>query len=228
MRTTPLENTDVREAITTRRSFRAFLDKPVPESTLRSILDVARFSPSSTNMQPWQVFVLQGEKKKQLDEALLTAFDEGRPAAPHMSSYLNNWFEPFKSRRFGCGTALYDALKIERQDKEGRRAQARNNFNAFGAPTVFIFGMNHKLNEGSVFDCGMFYHAVMLAAMAEGLETCPEASLIGWPDLLKDLLDVDDSWKFLSGMAIGYADYQHPVNRYQTERVEVDEFCKFY
>jgi len=227
MRTSPLRDATIQEAIQQRRSFRAFLDRPVDEPTLRKVMDIARFSPSSTNMQPWQVFVLQGEKKQQLDRLLLQAFDEGRGAEPQLSAYLKDWFEPFRSRRFACGTALYKALGIDRKDKPARVAQSRNNFNAFGAPVVLLFAMNRGLNEGSVFDCGMFYQSVMLAAMGEGLETCPEASLIAWPKLLQDFLEVDDSWRFLSGMALGYADYEDLVNQYKTGRAEVDDFCRF-
>lgn len=227
MRTVALHKPDVQTAIQERRSFRAYLDKPVAEDTLRRIIEVSRFSPSSTNMQPWQVFVLQGEKKKQLDHLLLQAFDAGKTAAPQMSAYLKEWFEPYQSRRFNCGTALYEAGGIDRTDKQARTAQARHNFDAFGAPVMLLFAMKQGLNEGSIFDCGMFYQSVMLSALAEGLETCPEASLIAWPEILEDFLGLDENWRFLSGMALGYGDYDHPINQYQTGRAEVDEVCRF-
>ncbi len=30
------------------------------------------------------------------------------------------------------------------------------------------------------------------------------------------------------GMGIGYRDGDHPVNRFRSERANVNEFCKFY
>ena len=42
-------------AITSRRSIRAFLPTPVPEATVREILEVASRAPSGTNTQPWKV-----------------------------------------------------------------------------------------------------------------------------------------------------------------------------
>lgn len=47
-------------AITSRRSIRAFLDKPVDREDIRSILEVAARAPSGTNTQPWNVYVLTG------------------------------------------------------------------------------------------------------------------------------------------------------------------------
>ena len=43
---------NVSEAVATRRSVRAFLDRPVALETLREILDKARMTPSGCNIQP--------------------------------------------------------------------------------------------------------------------------------------------------------------------------------
>ena len=48
---------DTIEAIMSRISTRAFTDEPVSERAVREILDIARFSPSSSNIQPWGVVV---------------------------------------------------------------------------------------------------------------------------------------------------------------------------
>lgn len=224
MRQAPLNHPPVDQTITERRSFRAFKDQPVPPETLRRILDVARFSPSSTNMQPWKVFVVTGQKKAELDQQLLKAFDEQRPAEPEMTAYLKEWTEPYKSRRFQTGMALYEAVGIGRDDKDKRIAQARKNFNAFGAPAALFFAMESHLEDGSLFDMGMFYQSVMLAAVGEGLETCPEASLIAWPDMLRNFFGVGTELRFLSGLALGFADYDDPVNQYQLDRADVDQF----
>ena len=51
---------DVREAAESRFSCRAFLDTPVPEATVREILERAGRAPSGGNVQPWNVHVLTG------------------------------------------------------------------------------------------------------------------------------------------------------------------------
>jgi len=55
----------VSEALKTRITCRAFLDKPVPETTVREILEQAKYAPSGGNLQPWHVYVLTGEKLKE-------------------------------------------------------------------------------------------------------------------------------------------------------------------
>src|SRR3546814_20380372 len=44
--------------------------------------------------------------------------------------------EPWDSRRFGVGEALYASLGIPREDKRGRLAQFMPNYTGFGAPVM--------------------------------------------------------------------------------------------
>lgn len=228
MRLKPLELPGALEAIEQRRSFRAYLDRPVPQTLLERLLKTARWSPSSTNMQPWQVFVVSGEKKRQLDQRLLAAYEQKLPMQPKVNAYMDEWTEPFKGRRHACGIALYQALGIGREDQEKRTEQTRRNFIAFGAPTAIFLAMPDVLKEGSLFDCGMFCQSMMLAAVSLGLETCPEASLVFWPGILQEFFQVGPETHFLTGLAVGYGDYQAPVNQYKTERAELSEWATFF
>jgi len=56
----------VEEAITSRRSVRAFLPDAVPRATVERLLAVASRSPSGSNIQPWKVRVLAGEPRTRL------------------------------------------------------------------------------------------------------------------------------------------------------------------
>lgn len=63
---------DVKEAITGRRSIRNYLDKPVPDELVAQVLDVARFAPSSGNLQNWKVVLVSDpDKKSELATAAL-------------------------------------------------------------------------------------------------------------------------------------------------------------
>ncbi|HSJ78942.1 MAG TPA: nitroreductase family protein, partial [Erythrobacter sp.] len=46
--------TTVTEAVTTRRSIRNYLDKPVDLETIRRVMDTARWAASGCNYQPWE------------------------------------------------------------------------------------------------------------------------------------------------------------------------------
>jgi nitroreductase len=53
----------VQSVIRDRRSITIFKDKPVEEDAILSILDAARWAPSSNNSQPWE-FVVVAEKRR--------------------------------------------------------------------------------------------------------------------------------------------------------------------
>jgi nitroreductase len=219
---------DLLDAMRGRRSTRAYLDKPVTRETIESILDAARFAPSGVNAQPWQVAVVQGEIKNKIAEALLAARKSKQPEHPDYAYYPKEWAEPYKSRRKASGLALYAALGIAKDDVFARLKAWNNNYRFFGAPVGLLFFIDRQLSQGSWLDTGMFIQNVMLAARAHGLETCPQASLAEYPDIVRDLLGIPATRALVCGMALGYADAGHPVNSYRTEREPVDAFTTWH
>ncbi|MCX8170399.1 MAG: nitroreductase family protein [Candidatus Bathyarchaeota archaeon] len=53
------------EAIRTRRSIRAYEDKPVEKDKLHRVLEAARLAPSAGNRQPWRFIVVTDPKVKE-------------------------------------------------------------------------------------------------------------------------------------------------------------------
>src|SRR5258706_12423581 len=51
---------DVYEAVTSRRAVRGFKDEPVSREVLERVLSAAAWSPSGSNIQPWNTYVLTG------------------------------------------------------------------------------------------------------------------------------------------------------------------------
>ena len=64
---------DVFDAITERRSIRAYKPDPVPEDKLNRILEAARLAPSAKNRQPWKFIVV---KDPTIRQALVPACKE--------------------------------------------------------------------------------------------------------------------------------------------------------
>ncbi len=52
------------EVIKTRRSIRSYKADPVPEESLRRVLNAARIAPSGSNRQPWRFYVVKSPEKK--------------------------------------------------------------------------------------------------------------------------------------------------------------------
>lgn len=216
------------DAITHRASTRAFLTRPVERETIEAILDTARWSPSGVNIQPWRVEVVSGGAKQRLGDALIEARDQGVEENPDYRYYPEQWQEPYKGRRKVCGLGLYGALNIGRDDAIQRKEAWYNNYRFFGAPVGLLFFVERQLGSGAWLDMGMFIQSVMLAARAHGLESCPQASLAEFPDVVRGQLAVENEWLLLCGLSLGYPDPDAPVNNYRTEREPVAAFTHWH
>jgi nitroreductase len=215
-------------AIASRRSLRAFLPKPVERPEVEEILSVASRAPSGTNMQPWKVYVTQGETKARLSSAVLAAHNDPQFKREQTYKYYPDpLFEPYVSRRRAVGWGLYSLLGIEKGDREKMHRQHGRNYLFFDAPVGMIFTIDQKLEIGSWLDYGMFLQNIMTAARGRGLDTCPQAAFAPFHKVIRSELDIPDHEVVICGMALGYADMSAVENSLVSERVPVSEFATF-
>lgn len=212
-------------AICDRKSIRAYTSKIVERALIEKILMSARFAPSGVNTQPWKVTVVKGAIKASISQAFINAREQGLPPNPDYNYYPTEWFEPYKSRRYACGHALYSAVGIKKEDLAQRKIQWFKNYEFFGAPVGLFFFLDKRMDKGSWLDMGMFIQNTMLAARHFGLETCPQAALAEYPDIVREKLQIGKQWIVVCGMALGYIDSTHPINQYRTDREPLASFC---
>ena len=139
-----------------RKSVRAFLSTPIPNEEIRALLQVAARAPSGSNIQPWHVYVISGEKQIALGAEMLEVFldpERDKLCRAEYDYYPKNWIEPFLSRRRKVGFALYDLLGIGKGDKSEMQRQHGRNFTFFDAPVALFFTMNRTLEQESWLDC---------------------------------------------------------------------------
>jgi len=221
----------VDQAITSRRSIRAFLPTPVAREDIEAILDVARRAPSGSNTQPWKVYVLMGDAKARLSESVLAAYDHPEVDALHREEYPyypRTWIDPYQGRRRKVGWDLYGLLGIGRADKERMHAQHARNFRFFDAPVGIIFTIDRVMEQGSWLDYGMFLEAVMVAARARGIDTCPQAAFTQFHRVIGEHLALPAEEMVVCGMSMGYADPSAVENTLITERAPVADFTRFF
>ena len=218
---------EVIEAIRGRASTRAFLEKPVPQELLEQVLEAARWAPSGVNTQPWKVWVVSGSAKQTIGDEMLAARAAGEPKRQDYRYYAEKLVEPYRSRQKACGLALYGALGIAREDQDRRVEQWNRNYIGFGAPVELFVFVEAALEKGSWVDTGMFIQNIMLAARGCGLETCPQAAMAEYPDIVRRVLGIPDSLHLICGIAVGYRDASHPVNQYRTDREPLASFVSW-
>jgi nitroreductase len=217
----------VEEAVSQRRSVRAFLDTPVPRETVERILALAARAPSGTNMQPWRVHVLTGAAKDRFSEAVLAAFDGPERHTNEWAYYPKEFREPYLSRRRKVGWDLYGLLGIARGENERMHAQHSRNFKFFDAPVGMMFTIDRHLEIGSWLDYGMFIQNIMVLARSHGLESCPQAAFAGFHKVIRAQLGLDEETVIVCGLSLGYADWSSVENQLITERVPLDDFVSF-
>ena len=219
---------NVIKALEQRKSTRAFLSKEVEQEKINTILKAARHAPSGTNTQPWQVAVVTGEAKIKLQTKIEEAFRAGDKGNADYTYYPDKWQQPYASRRKECGLLMYKTLGITREDKERQINQWAANYRAFDAPVLLLFFMDDVMQTGSYIDYGMFLQSVMLAAVDQGLASCPQASIADYPEIIKAELAYPEETVLLCGMALGYEDKNALVNSYRTSREDVDSFTRYF
>jgi len=220
---------NVTEAVDSRMSCRAFLDTPIPEATVREVLDVARRAPSGGNLQPWIVHALTGQPLQALIERVRAkALDQPLGEGTEYNIYPPNLKEPYRSRRFKCGEDLYALIGIPREERERRLRQYAKNFEFFGAPVGLFFVIDRGMGQDQWADLGMFMQSIMLLAREHGLHTCPQESWAGWHKTIGEFLGLPPELMLFCGMALGFRDESAPINRLRTDRASIEEFASFH
>ena len=107
---------NVLDAITGRRSIRAFRPDPVPKETLEQILQIAQRAPSGTNTQPWHVYVCAGAVKQAItDDVLALVRSGGGKKYEDYGYYPVDWKPEHRDRR-RVDTTVGSAIVIATSD----------------------------------------------------------------------------------------------------------------
>ena len=138
----------LKDAVMNRHSVRGFQSRQVPEAKLKEVFELAQWSPSGTNQQPWQVYVASGQTLENLRQEFIRRSKEKVPSNQDYKS-KGRLADPWKARQRGCAKVLYDAMGIEWEDREGRARAAFRNFEMFDAPHVLFLGMHEYFSMNS-------------------------------------------------------------------------------
>ncbi|MFT4561303.1 MAG: nitroreductase [Gammaproteobacteria bacterium] len=214
----------VTEAMQARKTIRNFLDKPVDNNLIEELLVKAARAPSGGNLQPWRVYILNGEATKRFVK-LIESKNESEP--PEYAVYPPNLKDPYRTSRFKLAEDMYALLDIPREDKPARLAHLARNFKFFDAPAAFFCYVDKIMGPPQWSDLGMFLQSFMLLAQEAGLDTCPQEAWANWPHTVADFVGAPDELMLFTGMAIGYANPEAPVNRLVSDREPFEAWAQF-
>lgn len=211
----------VNEALNARHSTRAFLSAPVKRGTLDAVLESAARTPSWANSQPWEVFVATGDTMDRIRKAYMEKYEHKAETSPETPRPAQ-WSEPTIKRREQLRPGM------TRDCGESAKQFGELNQAMFNAPAVIYICMDKILSEWSLYDIGAYSQSIMLAAVEHGLATIPAITLTLFPDVLRSELDIPDNLKITIGIAIGYADTDHGINRFVSDRKTLAETVRYF
>jgi nitroreductase len=220
--------TKVSDALTSRRSVRAYLDTPVDKATIRRVIEHAGRAPSGGNLQPWRIYALTGEP---LDR-LKTLIDQRTAETPRGEGaeydvYPKELATPYAERRFAVGEMMYERLGIPRNDREARRRWFARNYRFFEAPVGLFCFVERYMGPPQWSDLGMYLQSLMLLLREEGLDSCAQECWALFPKTVSDFVDAPPGLMLFCGMAVGYGDLEHDVNAWPVPRAHPNEFATF-
>ena len=213
----------VSDAVDRRASIRAFLPDPVSDETIQELLEKSARAPSGGNVQPWRVYVINGEAMTRFRAFVA----ERSPGASEYPVYPPNLHDPYRTNRFELGEAMYAKLGIPRDDKPSRLAHLARNFEFFDAPAAFFCFIDRAMGSAQWSDLGMFLQTFMLLAIEAGLDTCPQEAWANHYESVTEFVGAPDNEMLFCGMAIGKRDESKPVNDLRSERMPFDMWGTF-
>lgn len=218
---------DALDCIKGRMSIRAFKEEDIPEERLRELVDIAKWSPSYKNSQPWEVVIISGEKKRALSDLMLDLMAKGSKPSPDIPA-PESWPEAEKRRIDHLYAMRKEATGLDLASPEVIKKAKKANFRFYNAPHAAYFFQDASLSPWSIFDMGAFAQNFMLAAHAMGIGTVPQAFVTDYASEIKDFLGISSTKRLMIGISLGYPDMDAPVNQLRTERAVTDEFVSFF
>lgn len=216
---------EVTQAIKERMSTRVFKSDPVPMDILKQIVEQSLRAPSWANTQPWEFAIVTGKPLEEIKQGCVAR----RAQKPNPEIARPYEFpEPFISRIRG----LSATDRTHTQDKDFRRI---HNCMNHGAPAVIyvlidrsFYYQSGGINAWSLYDCGSVVQNILLLATNYGLSTVVQAEAAAYPEVVRKTVAIPESKLIAVGVAIGYPDWNDPVNQSRSAREPLGAITSWY
>ena len=214
---------DLLKAMNERKSIRAFKLDPIPKEKLEEMLRLSIHAPSAINLQPWEFIVVTGEEKERLSRRLIKAYHEKQIAcSPGNVKPLPKTYGKRGAKTLALMKPFFEEMGI---DSDQYINEGSCNF--YGAPVAILLCLDDSFPNARMVDIGIALGYLVLTAHEFGLGTCPIGLITAYEDEIKDLLNIPENKNVVIGVALGYPDWDVPINRFQSQRDHLDKFVRW-
>ena len=219
---------ELEQAMRERRSIRGFTEDPVPRELLEEIIALANRAPSSMNTQPWHLHVLTGEPLEKVRQGNSTRMLEGIPPQREIKDH-GKYEGPHRDRQIEIAVQLFEAMGIDRYDKERRQDWVMRGFRQFDAPVSIVVCFDRALDGGTIahFDLGAVTYGLVLAAWSRGLGAVINGQGIMQSPVVRKHARIPEDQVILTCVALGWPDESFEANSVVSRRREVDKVATF-
>lgn len=178
---------DFWELIQGRRSIRRYQAKPIAPALLERLLEAAMWAPSAHNRQPWRFCVVTGAATKgMLSQHMGEQWRRDLAADGADAALVERRVAISQSRMMGAGALIFAAVSMEEMDHypDERRNQAEW---TMAVQSVALACQN-----------------LLLAAHHYGLGACWMCAPLFVPELVREVLQLPDTWLPQALITVGY------------------------
>lgn len=207
-----------------RKSIRAFKKDPIPRGLIEEVLRRAIHAPSAINIQPWEFIVVTGEEKERLSRLLLRSYHEKKVScSPGAKGPLPSELSTRGEKSFEAMKPALDTLGL---DFEAFINEGSCRF--YDAPVVIIICMNTIFSHRRYICIGACLGYLVLAAHSLDLGTCPIGLITAYEDEIRGFLNIPDDREVVLGVALGYPDWDSPLNAFTSPREPLEQFVRWF
>lgn len=216
------------EVIYGRRSIRGYLDKPVPKEVIKEVVSLAIRAPSSLNTQPWNLYVVSGDPLDRIRAGNTERNLAGVPDSREFRSH-GGYEGAHRERQIEIAIQLFEAMGIQRHDKDARQDWVLRGFRQFDAPVSIVVTYDRSIHGGDIapFDCGGITNALVNAAWSKGLGCVINSQGIMQSPVVREHANIPDDQVIMICVAMGYPDDSFPANAVVSRRKSVDDTVVF-
>ena len=170
-----------------RRSIRRYAQRPIAPDLLRSLLEAASWAPSAHNRQPWRFCVVTSTAvKQQLSRRMSEQWRHDLTTDGAAPDFIERRVRISHARLTGAAALILVALTMAEMDFYADEARNQSEW-TMAVQSTALAAQN-----------------LLLAAHHYGLGGCWMCAPLFVPELVRDVLDLPDSWQPQALITLGY------------------------
>ena len=204
------------EVINHRHSTRKFLSKSIRNEELESIIEEASRAPTWLNAQEHKIYVAKSSTVEAIHREYQNQAAKGLIGVSDFTVvHRNEWSDQAQKNMKRFSSDMENHLG----DRFGDFVESQDNL--FSAPILIFLTLPKNSNQWAIMDLGAFEYGILLSASNRGIGSIVSYSIVKYPAIIRKYLPISDDENIAIGIALGYEDESHQINKFKSHRMRV-------